>query len=62
MDPEDVQELYFDEDSIPIFHQPLRRAITGGCKEPIGSGWTIKANELSSTFLLIKLVCNKISL
>jgi ribosome maturation factor RimP len=46
IDPEDIPELNYDEDSHPIPHQPWRRGDTRGCEDPIDAPWRQQAEGI----------------
>ena len=46
IEPEDVPGLNYDEDAIPIPHQPWRRGDTDGCEDPIDAPWRLEAEEI----------------
>ena len=43
---EDIPEAHYDENKIPIPHQPWRRGETAGCEAPIDAQWRKDAEEL----------------
>lgn len=46
VEPEDVPGLNYDEDAVPIKHQPWRRGDTDGCEDPIDVPWRVEAEEI----------------
>ena len=43
---DDIPELHYDEDNIPISFQPWRRGDTDGCEDPIEAPWRGKAESI----------------
>jgi len=43
---DDIPEMKFDQNAIPIPHQPWRRGDTDGCEDPISAPWRIEAEEI----------------
>ncbi len=46
VEPKDVKGLNYDEDDVPIPHQPWRRGDTDGCEDPIDAPWRLEAEEI----------------
>mmetsp|Transcript_23274 Transcript_23274/g.34513 ORF Transcript_23274/g.34513 Transcript_23274/m.34513 type:complete len:448 (-) Transcript_23274:147-1490(-) len=43
---EDIPELQYDAEAVPIAHQPWRRGDTDGCEDSIDSPWRIEAEDI----------------
>lgn len=43
---EDVPQLQYDAEAIPVPHQPWRRGDTDGCEDPISAPWRIEGEEI----------------
>lgn len=43
---DEIPDLKFDQNAIPIPHQPWRRGDTDGCEDPIDTPWRIEGEEI----------------
>ncbi len=43
---DEIPDLKFDQNAIPIPHQPWRRGDTDGCEDPIDAPWRIEGEEI----------------
>jgi ribosome maturation factor RimP len=46
VNPSDVPGMFYEEDAVPIPHQPWRRGDTDGCQDPIDIPWRLEAEEI----------------